>query len=220
MKKIVFIIVTTFVFTTMIGYIYIKDVYANRNSYKENLIRFHVIANSDSKADQDLKLRVRDRVIKEMTNKLESSESIEETRLIVKKSLDEIKYIAKNELMKNDSKYDVNVYFGDYDFPTKSYGSFTLPAGEYEAVRIVIGKGYGKNWWCVMFPPLCFIDINHGLTDKTTKKELENVLSEEEFNMISSAKKDKEIPIKLKFKIVEVIEKNKMRFANLLVGQN
>ncbi|EOD01683.1 stage II sporulation protein R [Caldisalinibacter kiritimatiensis] len=203
----------------VVSFISLKDVYKNRDSYKQNLIRFHVIANSDSPEDQNLKRKVRDKVIKEMNQRFEDVKSINESRSIIKESLDDIKYLASEEVKNNGKDYNVDVHFGTSNFPTKTYGNFTLPAGEYEAVRVVIGEGKGQNWWCVMFPPLCFVDITHGLTNEKTKNELKQVLSEEEYNMIINAKNEEEVPLKLKFKVVELLEKGKMRFAKLFIGQ-
>ena len=188
LKKLALILGIILIFTVILTYNYVKDVYDNLSSYKQELIRFHVLANSDSDFDQNLKLKVRDKVLEVVGKKLENSKSIDETRQILENNLDDIQDIAKSEIISNDMSYDVNVYLGNYDFPTKSYGSFTLPAGEYEAVRVVLGEGKGQNWWCVMFPPLCYVDVAHGLTDEKTKEELRNVLSEEEFDMIASGK--------------------------------
>lgn len=218
-NKILTVVITIAVLIIVIGVSFLGDVYAKRESYKDNLIRFHVIANSDSKDDQKLKIYVRDKVIAEMNEKFQHSSSIDETRKIIKENLDKIEYIAQNEVYKHGKDYDVNVYFDNYNFPTKSYGNFTLPAGEYKAVKIVIGEGKGKNWWCVMFPPLCFIDVTHGLTSKRTEGELKKILTEEEFNMIKNARSEEEIPIKLKFKIVELLEEGRMRFAKLFISQ-
>jgi len=214
-KEIIPLLIIAFI----LGAMSLGDVYENREAYGDSLIRFHVIANSDSKEDQELKLKVRDKVIEEMDSKFQESSSIDDSRNIIKDNLEEIKDIAQGAVKNLGKKYDVNVYFGDYDFPTKSYGNFTLPAGEYEAVKIVIGEGKGENWWCVMFPPLCFIDINHGITSNKTQEELKKVLTDEEYGMIVSARSEDEIPIKLKFKVVEMFEKGRIRFAKLFVSQ-
>ncbi|KGG80133.1 stage II sporulation protein R [Caloranaerobacter azorensis H53214] len=198
--------------------VFLSDVYENRESYKNKLIRFHVIANSDSPEDQQLKFKVRDKIIKEMNSKFEKASSLDESKKIILDNLDTIEYIAEKQIRELGKNYDVSVKFGEYDFPTKSYGNFTLPAGKYQAVRVVIGDGKGKNWWCVMFPPLCFIDITHGITNDKIKEELKGVLTEEEYNMIVNANGNKEIPLKLKFKVVELLEKSKLRFAKMLVG--
>ncbi|QEK13695.1 stage II sporulation protein R [Crassaminicella thermophila] len=203
-------------FITAGFYSFTKDVYKNQKSYKEHLIRFHVIANSDSKEDQALKLKVRDRIIKEMNPKFENSKSLDQTRMIIEANLSNIEKIAKEEIKKNNSNYSVKAMLGNFNFPTKNYGAITLPAGNYEALRVVIGEGEGANWWCVLFPPLCFIDINNGLTDERTKQEMMNVLTEEEFKMIQTARSSNEMPIKLKFKVVEILEYAKSKFDKVV----
>ena len=197
-------------------------------SYKDKLIRFHVLANSDSPMDQELKLKVRDNIIENMNSKFEKSSSIEETREIIKENIENMKTIALNEIHKNGKDYDVDIKLEKSNFPTKSYGKFTLPAGEYEAVRVLIGEAKGQNWWCVMFPPLCFVDVVNGVTDTKTEEDMKKYLTEEEYEKIITNKdmKDKEDiksteddiidgkvvieeenTIKLKSKIVELIEK-------------
>ncbi len=113
------------------------------------LIRLHVIANSDSEYDQYVKLRVRDSVL-EVSKSLEPDE--------IKYSLGLMEDAAKTTLYSYGCDYPVKAVFGEFDFPTKSYGNVTLPAGKYTAVRVIIGDGAGQNWWCVMYPPLCFTD--------------------------------------------------------------
>ncbi|RKD33530.1 stage II sporulation protein R [Thermohalobacter berrensis] len=220
MKRVLPILALILFITSVIGYFSLKDIYENRESYKEKLIRFHVIANSDSPNDQALKRSVRDRILKKIKDKFNKVSSINESREIILNSLDDIEYIAENEVKSWGKNYDVNVYFGDYNFPTKSYGNFTLPAGKYEAVRVVIGEGKGENWWCVMFPPLCFIDVTHGITNPKVKKELKGLLTDDEYRMIVNAKQGKDVPLKLRFKVVEIIEKSKMKLANMFVSKN
>ncbi|MFA5523481.1 MAG: stage II sporulation protein R [Tissierellales bacterium] len=186
--------------------------------FKNKLIRLHVLANSDSPEDQELKLKVRDKIIASMNHKLKDSSSIGETREIVKNNIEEIKELALEEIKLNGKEYDIGVSLDNQDFPTKSYGGFTLPAGEYEALRVVIGDGKGQNWWCVMFPPLCFIDVTNGLTDGKTKEELRKVLTEKEFNFITSAKDQGETPIILKSKFLDLLEKGKIQFAKIFIA--
>ncbi|MCT4593726.1 MAG: stage II sporulation protein R [Anaeromicrobium sp.] len=200
-------------FTTFMS---LGKVYENQRAYKNELIRFHVIANSDSPKDQALKLKVRDEVIKKLNPKFEKSKSLDESRDIIKKNIDIIEEVAGEVIASNGYNYEVKASLGEVNFPTKNYGSITLPAGEYEALRVVIGDGDGANWWCVLFPPLCFIDMENGLTDERTKEEMKSVLTKEEFNMIYT-KKNQELPLKLKFKIVEVIESAKEKINNKLV---
>lgn len=207
----IFIFLTTSIFYGLTG-----DVYKNQKSYKDSLIRFHVLANSDSPEDQALKLKVRDQIIVAMNPKFEQSESLDQTRKIIIDNIKEIEAIALAEIQRNGSDYGVKASLSDVVFPTKNYGSITLPAGTYEALRVEIGKAEGANWWCVLFPPLCFIDIEKGLTNEKTKQEMMNVLTEEEFKMIQTASSEDKIPIKLKFKVVEIIETAKANFGKVV----
>lgn len=180
------------------------------NSYKEKFIRFHVLANSDLDKDQQLKIKVRDEVIKYLQPILENSKSINQSEEIIKEEMDEIKKISKKVISKNGYSYGVNIELGYSKFPTKQYSNVILPAGEYKALRIIIGSGEGKNWWCVMFPPLCFIDENSGVIDKKTEDKFKEILTNDEFGMIvdSKPKKEKKVEIKsrftVKFKVLEV----------------
>ncbi|HHT50796.1 MAG TPA: stage II sporulation protein R [Eubacteriaceae bacterium] len=125
----------------------------------EDLIRFHILANSDSKRDQDIKLKVKDRVLREITPNLRTSKNIQDTRNIIKNSQRHIIEIANKVLKENGEDYGAKTILGSFSFPAKYYGRFSLPPGEYEAFQIVLGEGKGSNWWCVMFPPLCFINV-------------------------------------------------------------
>lgn len=127
---------------------------------QDSLIRIHVLANSDSRADQQLKLQVKDEIVRFLQPQLANSHSIEESRQIIQNNLPEIEQTAKQTLTSLHSNYDVTLQYGNFDFPVKYYGSFSLPAGNYEALRVLIGEGQGQNWWCVLFPPMCFTDSN------------------------------------------------------------
>lgn len=129
----------------------------------ESLLRFHVLANSDLPEDQELKRQVRDKVVQAMIKKYPEAKSLEEAEFIVSKHLDEIEAMAQQVVTDQGSDYKVKAEIGTFSFPTKSYGKFALPAGDYRALRIVIGEGKGSNWWCVLFPPLCFVDLTHSL---------------------------------------------------------
>ncbi|SHE92758.1 stage II sporulation protein R [Desulforamulus putei DSM 12395] len=129
-----------------------------QHEFASQLIRFHVIANSNSLEDQTLKLHVRDVIVKEMKERFRQASSRQEAEQIVQSSMNEIKELAQAQIKREGKDYQVAVMMGDFAFPTKTYGNLTLPAGNYHAVRIVIGEGKGKNWWCILFPPLCFVD--------------------------------------------------------------
>lgn len=125
----------------------------------QEYIRFHVLANSDAPEDQALKYKVKDVLVGEMRNKFINSQSLAETRRILTSNLDEIARVGQETVLALGSNYEVKAQYGNFSFPTKYYGNnFSLPAGSYEAVRVVIGEGQGANWWCVLFPPMCFVD--------------------------------------------------------------
>lgn len=159
----------------------------------ENFFRFHVLANSDSEEDQALKLKVRDAVIDYLEPGLKESDSKEATRAYILSHLPEITDVAGRTLRAAGSDYDLRVVVGESEFPTKSYGSVTLPAGRYEALRIEIGEAEGRNWWCVMFPTLCFVE-------ETEAQEMEEDLSE---HLPQAQNELIHQPRSFKFKLVE-----------------
>ena len=197
----------------LVSAFYAEDVNAG---LAQNLVRLHVIANSDSEADQALKLKVRDAIIEYMKTELNDSKNIEQTKNIIDKDLDKIQSIAGEVIAKENYDYDVKASLGYYPFPTKTYGDITLPAGNYDALRVVIGKGEGMNWWCVLFPPLCFIDATHGTIPDSVKQDLKESLSDEEYAIITSTDKEEDIPIKIKFKVVEFLEGTKIKFTGAI----
>lgn len=209
------IIICFLVILVCINILYANEEVEALEKKGENLIRFHVLANSDSPEDQELKLKVRDKVIEDMSMDLEKSSAINETREIIKTNLSRIKRVAEEEIKRNGKNFNVKVSLEEHKFPTKRYGNVIFPAGIYEALRIEIGKAEGQNWWCVMFPPLCFVDVKNGLTDEKTKKELENNLTKEEYHLVYNDVNGNELPLKLKSKLVEVIEGSKEQFARL-----
>ena len=126
----------------------------------DTLIRIHVLGNSNSEADQALKLKVKDAVVAYLAPQLEHSQSLDESRTIIQDNMPAITQIANETLAAHHSTDTVTLQYGHFDFPVKYYGSFSLPTGNYEALRILIGQAQGRNWWCVLFPPLCFTDSN------------------------------------------------------------
>ena len=184
----------------------IRKIDACTYDYREKLIRFHVIANSDSEDDQELKLKVRDAVIAYLEPKLEKSSSIEESEEIIKGEYKNLEKISKNIIDENGYTYNVAIGLKYSNFPAKQYSSVVLPAGEYKALKIVIGVGKGKNWWCVMFPPLCFVDEENGIIDEKTDKKLQEILSPEEYDLIMAKDKSEVKDLKFKFKIIEVLQ--------------
>lgn len=126
-----------------------------QNRLADKVVRLHVLANSDSEEDQALKLRVRDVVLERATDILEQSADRREAESRLRGQLLELERIAAAEIAAEGYDYPVAVDLEDTEFPTKEYDGFTLPAGEYLALRVIIGEGRGQNWWCVVFPPLC-----------------------------------------------------------------
>ncbi len=168
----------------------------------DSVFRLHVIANSNSDEDQNLKYIVRDKVIEYMSSISQNASSKEEVIKIAKANLDKIQAIASQTIRENGYTYSVNVEVGNFSFPSKRYGDITLPPGYYDALRIKIGKAEGQNWWCVMFPPLCFVDVTSGVVPDESKEIMKENLSKEEFDLISKNSNE----VKVKFKIVEVLQ--------------
>lgn len=169
----------------------------------DEIIRFHVRANSDSEEDQQLKLKVRDAVISYLEPLLANSASIEQSRNIIANNEFGIKVTAQNTIVKEGYGYNVNVYFENAHFPTRTYGDVTIPAGIYEAYRIDIGDAKGHNWWCVLYPPLCFEDATHAVMTEESKTTLQQALTKEEYDMITKNDSD----VKVRFRIFKFLNK-------------
>lgn len=210
MKKIIMFLFIVFIF---IGFIsnYNSEAADGENndlqvSVASKIIRFHVLANSDSDEDQKLKLKVRDSVLKFIAPKMANSKNINESRELLKKYNNNIQEIASNVVKQNGYKYNVTTELGTDYFPVKSYGDIVLPQGKYEAYRILIGSAKGHNWWCVMFPPLCFTDITKGNVEvDKTKDEMKKVLTKNEYDMVDGSNKQNQ-KIMVKFKMVEIVK--------------
>lgn len=157
-----------------------------QESIAQNIIRFHVRANSDSDSDQQLKLKVKNEVTALLQPMLTNSDSVEQSRNIIAQHMQDIKDTALDTIHNEGYSYDVNVYFEKSYFPMKSYADVTFPPGEYEAFRIDIGDADGRNWWCVLYPPLCFVDAVYGELPKESKEQLKNVLTDDEYNAITN----------------------------------
>jgi len=163
----------------------------------KEIIRFHVIANSDSDSDQALKLKVKDKLVERLAPLLNKASSINEARSIITDNEDLIQKIAKETINKNGYNYPVSVSLENCYFPLKLYGEYSFPPGYYEALRVRIGEAKGKNWWCVMFPPLCFVDDTYSVVDSKTDQKLKHLLTKEEYDSLIENK----VPVKIKFKL-------------------
>ena len=122
---------------------------------RESVLRLHVLANSDSQEDQALKLKVRDRILLESEHLMDHVSNRQEAKQIASQHLPELEAAAQDEIQKQGYDYPVEIRLENTYFNTRQYGSVTLPAGQYDALRVLIGSGEGHNWWCVMFPPMC-----------------------------------------------------------------
>lgn len=150
------------------------------------VLRFHVLANSNSREDQQLKLKVKENVLSYMKEHLPEDADLAETRNWVKENLHELEKEAEETLLAENSKDTVCAELGNVMFPKKTYGDVTFPAGEYEALRIEIGEAKGRNWWCCLYPNLCFIDAVHAVVPEEGKQELQNVLDEDSYEMVTA----------------------------------
>lgn len=164
----------------------------------QKIIRFHVRANSDSDEDQSLKLLVKDAVVDYLSEDMKTSSSKEDSVTYIQSHIEDIESVALNVIEEQGYDYTVNAYLTTEYFPTKSYGDVTIPCGEYDAFRIDIGENAGKNWWCVLYPPLCFVQGSYGIATDESKMLMKNVLDEDEFDYISGAS-SQEIGFDFKF---------------------
>lgn len=179
----------------------IADKYLIENPYNEGIIRFHVRANSDKEEDQALKLKVRDALLEVMVPKFEDVKSIDQSREIIKENLDTIALISEKVIHENNYNYPVKVSLGMDYFPTRKYGNMVFPQGEYETLMVEIGEGKGQNWWCVMFPPLCFVDVTNSAAVDPENNFEEYVV-------------DESAPPKLKSKTLEIAKMIKDKFED------
>ena len=169
---------------------------------RDNVVRLHVLANSDSEADQNVKLLVRDALLKSGANIFSGALTAEDAVSMLEKERETIISVAENVLRENGFNYDVSVTVQREYFGTREYESFTMPAGEYLALKVIIGKGDGKNWWCVMFPSLC-------LPAAGEKTDIDAILGKDGAKLIKSNPK-----YEIRFKIVEIYEQIKARVYN------
>lgn len=147
----------------------------------DEAIRLRILAHSDNQEDQTLKRLVRDRVNEEITTWVEEITDIEQARQIIEQRIPEVESIVKEVLEESEVNQEFEVKYGNnVSFPAKVYGSYVYPAGEYEAVLITIGEGKGDNWWCVLFPPLCFLDFSNGTNAVSAEDAYREEMKEDE----------------------------------------
>jgi stage II sporulation protein R len=152
-----------------------------QQSIAKKILRFHILANSDSDEDQAVKIKVRDAVGQMMEAKLSGSNGLAETEQIVEENLDEIVEVAEQTLQESGYAYGATAKLATVDFPVKTYGDYTFPAGEYEALQVTLGEGQGHNWWCVLYPNMCFQGSVYEVVDESSDEALREVLSVDEY---------------------------------------
>lgn len=202
LKMVIILSFLLFVYASICAISYAQNV---STDIANNVFRLHVIANSDSEEDQNLKYKVRDHLLAYMNSICENCQSKEEAILIVQQHKNTFEQIANDTVKEEGYSYTININIGNFEFPTKHYGDISLPAGYYDALRVEIGEAKGQNWWCVMFPPLCFVDISSGVVPDESKELMENNLSQEEFALVSNQSDDE---IQFKFKLLEFFTNN------------
>lgn len=201
-KMVIILSFLLFIYTSICAISYAQNI---SNDIADSVFRLHVIANSDSKEDQDLKYIVRDNLLSYMNKICSNCKTKQEAIDIVTENKDKFEEIAKSTIKERGFSYDVRINIGNFEFPTKNYGDISLPAGLYDALRVEIGEAKGQNWWCVMFPPLCFVDVTSGVVPEESKEVMEENLSEEEFALVSDSSNDE---LQFKFKLIEFFQEH------------
>lgn len=179
----------------------------------DEAIRLRILANSNSDEDQELKRKIRDEVNKEITEWVEELTSVEAARKLIQSRLPEIEAIVEDVLEKENMQQSYSVDFDNVSFPTKLYGNFIYPAGDYEAILISLGEAKGANWWCVLFPPLCFLDFSNGEAvanaEETEEKKVatnDQAKSSEKAAALVIDEEDEKEEVEVKFFLVEWFE--------------
>lgn len=196
-KMIIALSFLLFIYTSICAFSYAEYI---STDISNSVFRLHVLANSDSKEDQDLKYKVRDSLLNYMNSICNNCSNKEEAINLVEENKNNFKQIALDTIHNEGYNYDVNINIGNFEFPTKAYGDISLPAGFYDALRVEIGEAQGQNWWCVMFPPLCFVDVSSGIVPDESKEILDENLTDEEFSIVSDTSNKN---VKFKFKLLE-----------------
>ena len=201
MKKICFYgfagaVMFLYIWTVVLGNDFLQPSIASK------ILRFHVLANSDSNEDQAVKEKVRDAVGVYLQPLLQEADNLEETKKIVNDKMENIIEVAKDTLVQNGYDYEISACITHTDFPEKRYGAYTFPKGEYEALRIVIGEGEGQNWWCVLYPNMCFRGSVFEVVEKEAGEALKEVLSPWEYADVFDSGK-----VQLRFKFLEFFKR-------------
>ncbi|HHW29426.1 MAG TPA: stage II sporulation protein R [Syntrophomonadaceae bacterium] len=179
----------------------------------DNLIRLHVIANSDHQQDQAIKYKVRDCIIEILREKLTGVESYQEAREVIINSRPQLTAAVEEVVAAAGVSYPVRLEYGRFDFPPRAYGKLVLPQGEYEAVKVVLGDGKGANWWCVLFPPLCFVDISSSALENEENTTMEVMAKQGDDSVVTESVDENRVD--LNFKLWEWLNRDKGYLAKL-----
>lgn len=193
-KRILILTVTVICVCVVLGFL---PVHGEAALY-DNVLRLHVLANSDSEEDQELKLLVRDALLEKTSELFDGCRTKDEARAVVENNVDNIRKVAENTIKEAGYDYSVDIELGEEEYPTKSYEACCFPAGEYLSLRVTIGKAEGENWWCVLFPPLC---LNAASESREVFAEVG--LMGEQYNIITESDSPR---YKVRFKLLEAIE--------------
>lgn len=179
-------IVVMLVVTGILMYLYGEATRGQKQqrAIAEQIIRLHVIANSDTDEDQELKMKVKETIVTYLRGEMQDATSVDEARQAIREHLPEIEEIAAEKMRAEGYEYSAEATLGESYFPVKEYGDLTFPAGNYEALRVKLGDSAGHNWWCVMYPSLCFVDSTYQVVPDTSKERLKESLTSEEYNSL------------------------------------
>lgn len=197
MKRVIFVIVVLFVCGVMVLYGRETKGDSMQRKIASQVIRLHVVANSDRDEDQQLKLEVKEKIVQLLRNELREDTTICSAQQTLRDHLPEVEQVASQYMKEKGYSYDVKAELGTAYFPVKQYGDMTFPAGEYKALKVNIGKHEGKNWWCVMYPTLCLIDSTYEVVPEESKEKLKKNLTEEEYESLLDGSADREYGFKI-----------------------
>lgn len=195
-KKIGFVIAVASVCVLMHFYGKATEEQDMQRDIARQVIRLHVVANSDSEEDQNLKLEVKEEIVRLLREQLREDGSVAEAQQTLRNNLSRIEETASDYIHEKGYDYEVSAELGMCYFPVKEYGDLVFPAGEYKALKVNIGKHEGRNWWCVMYPTLCFVDSTYQVVPDESKEKLKENLTEKEYDSLLSGGEDVEYGFK------------------------
>lgn len=185
MKKLILIISMIIIAAVMSVIVYAQQKSGLQKRLDNSLLRLHIIAESNSTSDQYVKLKVRDALLVKFGDRLNSCKNREEAIKLINGNIKSIEAESNRVLKSYGKNYSARGYIGEFYFPDRTYGSITLPEGNYKALRVVLGDGKGKNWWCVMFPALCYVKDVKGNSEASNRAKLKSIIGSKDLNSIT-----------------------------------